>query len=133
MAQDDRHPVVCIRWNDAHACCVWLSSETGQTYGLLTEAQREHACRVGSDALYCFGDDAAGLSDYAWYAANAGESTHPVGEKLANAWGLHDLHGNVWEWCQDWYAADYYARFGNATETVFPRTNLRLVLKLGSA
>ncbi|AUB80294.1 hypothetical protein THSYN_04545 [Candidatus Thiodictyon syntrophicum] len=114
LEQDDRHPVVCLSWNDARAYCDWLSSETGQTYGLLTEAQWEHACRVGSDALYCFGDDAAGLGAYAWYADNAGGSTHPVGEKLPNAWGLHDLHGNVWEWCQDWYAADYYARFGKA-------------------
>ena len=107
FAQDDRHPVVCISWTDAQAYCDWLSRGTGQTYGLLSEAQWEYACRAGSDTRYYFGDDEAQLGDYAWYSRNAGDHTHPVGEKRANAWGLYDLHGNAWEWCQDWYAHDY--------------------------
>ncbi|WP_295448099.1 SUMF1/EgtB/PvdO family nonheme iron enzyme [uncultured Thiodictyon sp.] len=118
MDQDDRHPVVCIGWDDAQAYCDWLSKETGQAYGLLTEAQWEHACRAGTAALYCFGDDAGQLGDYAWYGDNAGDGTRPVGGKNANAWGLHDLHGNVWEWCQDWYSGDDYQELvGSAART----------------
>jgi len=104
--QSDDHPVVCISWKDAQAYCTWLSQATGRTYGLLTEAQWEHACRAGSEGLYCFGDDAQQLGDYAWYGGQVSDGTRPVGGKRANAWGLHDLHGNCWEWCADWYA-DY--------------------------
>ncbi len=104
--QTDEHPVVCISWKDAQAYCNWLGEATGQRYGLLTEAQWEHACRAGSEGLYCFGDDAGQLGDYAWYGGQASDGTRPVGGKRANAWGLHDLHGNCWEWCADWYA-DY--------------------------
>ena len=110
FAQDDRHPVVCVSWRDAQAYCNWLSRETGQTYGLLSEAQWEHACRADSDGLYCCGNDAGQLTDYAWYDRNAGDGTRPVGLKQANAWDLYDLHGNVGEWCRDWYSGDDYYR-----------------------
>jgi len=103
MSQDDSHPVVCISWNDARAYCEWLSNETGQTYGLLTEAQWEHACCAGRMMAYSFGDDAGGLEAHAWYRDNAGDGTHPVGRKAPNAWQLYDMHGNVLEWCEDWY------------------------------
>ncbi|WP_200286278.1 formylglycine-generating enzyme family protein [Rhabdochromatium marinum] len=103
ISQDDSHPVVCISWNDARAYCQWLSKETGQTYGLLTEAQWEHACRAGSNTAYCFGDDEEGLGDHAWYSRNAGGGTHPVGNRKPNVWQLHDMHGNVSEWCEDRY------------------------------
>ncbi|MEI7867824.1 MAG: SUMF1/EgtB/PvdO family nonheme iron enzyme [Candidatus Methylumidiphilus sp.] len=109
--QTEQNPVVCISWNDAKAYCDWLSEKTGQAYGLPSEAQWEHACRAGSNARYCYGDDEAKLGDYAWYSNNASSQTHPVGEKKPNAWKLHDLHGNVWEWCADWYADDYYQQF----------------------
>jgi formylglycine-generating enzyme required for sulfatase activity len=103
--QEDNHPVVCISWNDAKTYCDWLSKETGQAYGLLTEAQWEHACRARSETAYCFGDDERQLGDYAWYWENVVEErTRPVGNKRSNAWGLHDLHGNVWEWCEDWFS-----------------------------
>ncbi len=124
FAQDDRHPVVCISWNDAQAYCDWLSGETGQRYGLLSEAQWEHACRAGSVTRYCFGDDANQLEDYAWYSRNAGDGTRPVGLKQANAWRLHDLHGNMWEWCRDWYSGDYYQQFvGSAVRTDAPEVS----------
>jgi formylglycine-generating enzyme required for sulfatase activity len=98
-------PVIDISWSDAAAYCEWLSQQTGMHYRLLTEAEWEYACRAGNTARYCFGDDEQRLGDYAWYSSNAGGQTHPVGEKLPNAWHLYDMHGNVWEWVRDWYGA----------------------------
>jgi formylglycine-generating enzyme required for sulfatase activity/nucleoside phosphorylase len=106
--QTDEHPVVCVSWNDAVAFCEWLGRKEGVTYRLPTEAEWEYACRAGSTTRYCFGDDAGKLGDFAWFDGNSGGTTHPVGEKPANNFGLYDMHGNVWEWCSDRYAADYY-------------------------
>ncbi|MCP4699889.1 MAG: SUMF1/EgtB/PvdO family nonheme iron enzyme [Gammaproteobacteria bacterium] len=103
--QTKDNPAVCISWNDAQAYCQWLNGQSGEDYRLLTEAEWEYACRAGNEGAWCFGDDEKQLGDYAWYNENSNNKTHPVGEKNANAFGLCDMHGNVWEWCQDWYSS----------------------------
>uniref|UniRef100_UPI0040567BC8 SUMF1/EgtB/PvdO family nonheme iron enzyme n=1 Tax=Candidatus Electronema sp. TaxID=2698783 RepID=UPI0040567BC8 len=104
----DRRPVINVSWQDAADYCEWLSRQTGRGYRLPTEAEWEYACRAGSCAAYCFGDDDGQLDRWAWYAQNSEQRTQPVGGREPNAWGLHDMHGNVWEWCADWYAKDFY-------------------------
>jgi formylglycine-generating enzyme required for sulfatase activity len=93
------HPAISVSLEGAEAFCAWLSAKTGRRYRLPTEAEWERACRAGSRGAWCCGDDAADLDHYAWHAGNAGGTTHPVGEKRANALGLYDVHGNAAEWC----------------------------------
>ena len=97
--------VEMVSWNDAVAFCHALSAQEGVECRLPTEAEWEYACRAGTTTIYSFGDDVRELPQYAWYNENSKSSTHPGGELKPNPWGLYDMHGNVWEWCQDWYAA----------------------------
>ena len=103
-------PVEMVSWDEAAEFCQRLSAREGQAYRLPTEAEWEYACRAGSETRYCFGDDASQLADYAWFAENSQRHPWPVGEKKPNAWGLCDMHGNVWEWCYDWFERDDYAK-----------------------
>jgi formylglycine-generating enzyme required for sulfatase activity len=106
FAGDPQRPVERVSWDDVQAFVQKLNArEGGAQYRLPTEAEWEYAARAGSQTAYSFGDDAAQLGQYAWYDKNAGGTTHPVGQLQPNAWGLYDMHGNVWEWVQDWYGA----------------------------
>jgi formylglycine-generating enzyme required for sulfatase activity len=95
-------------WDDANEFCARLSRRTGLTSRLPTEAEWEYACRAGADTAFCYG---GGIDEFKDYAA---DSASAVGGKLPNAWGIHDMHGSVWEWCRDWYAPRYYARSPSA-------------------
>jgi formylglycine-generating enzyme required for sulfatase activity len=101
-------PVENVSWEDVQEFILRLNreEENGRRYRLPTEAEWEYAARAGSTGAYSFGDDAGMLDAHAWYLDNAGGTTHPVGTRNPNAWGLHDMHGNVWEWVSDWYG--YY-------------------------
>jgi formylglycine-generating enzyme required for sulfatase activity len=100
---DPNRPVEQVSWEDVQEFLQRLNArEGGARYRLPTEAEWEYAVRAGSTTAYSFGDSTSQLGQYAWHDGNAGGATHPVGRLQPNAWGLHDMHGNVWEWVQDW-------------------------------
>ncbi len=104
---DKNLPVETVSWNEAKEYAKRLSAKTGKTYRLPTEAEWEYAARAGSSALFSFGDDVNELGRYAWYNSNSGGHIHSVGTKEPNKFGVHDMHGNVWEWVEDCYQANY--------------------------
>ena len=113
VQSNSSNPAVYISWEDVRRFAAKLNSEAGEAvYRLPTEAEWEYACRAGTQTRWSFGDDEFALGSYVWYADNAwnaGEQyAHAVGTKLPNPWGLYDMHGNVWEWVNDWYGEDYY-------------------------
>jgi formylglycine-generating enzyme required for sulfatase activity len=107
-----KNPVETVSWEDCQQFLGKLNSKSaagGGKFRLPSEAQWEYACRAGSTTKYCFGGEESGLGEYAWYYGNSGNTTHSVGGKKPNAWGLYDVHGNVWQWCADWFDSKYYA------------------------
>ncbi len=146
----DQHPVDSVSWLDAVRFCNILSEREdlepfyeidremvhvldwrGTGYRLPTEAEWEYACRAGTTSRYSFGNAELELAEHAWYERLTGGHTHPVGRKRPNAWGLHDLHGNVWEWCWDWYDEHAYKRLP-AHDPTGPLKGTHRVLRGGS-
>ncbi|MFM7164019.1 MAG: formylglycine-generating enzyme family protein, partial [Planctomycetaceae bacterium] len=103
------YPAVYVSWDDAVEFCKKLSAMEGKVYRLPTEAEWEYACRGGTKTAFSFGDDEAELGKYAWFDGNAldidEKYAHRVAQKPPNPFGLHDMHGKVYEWCSDWYGA----------------------------
>ena len=104
------NPVDQISWDDAHDFCKSLSGKSGQIVRLPTEAEWEFSCRAGTITAYYSGDMQTDLDRVGWYRSNSKSTTHGVGQKEANAFGLYDMHGNVRQWCQDWWQPDYYSK-----------------------
>ena len=128
------HPVEQVFWEDAVKFCQRLSAlpeekKAGRVYRLPTEAEWEYACRAGSQMAYSFGSDEKSLVNFGWYKSNSNSMTHAVGLKKANAWGLYDMHGNVWEWCADWL--DEYPK-GSTTDPRGPEDGSLRVRRGGS-
>ena len=132
-------PVESVTWNDAMDFCRRLTErertagrmDDWHEYTLPTEAQWEYACRAGTTARFSYGDDPdfEGLGDYAWYIGNGSARTHNVEGRLANPWGLQDMHGNVLEWCEDWYSRGYTG--GNAIDPQGAKSGSARVLRGG--
>jgi formylglycine-generating enzyme required for sulfatase activity len=126
-----KNPMEMVSWNDAQEFCKRLSKKTDYAVSLPTEVQWEYACRAGTTTDRYFGDDESRLGEYAWYSSNSGTKTQPVGTKKPNVWDLYDMHGNVWEWCLDWYESGYCAKYP-ALDPKGPNTGLFRMARGGS-
>ena len=146
--QADTHPVVCVNWDDATAFTAWLGRKARRTVSLPTDAQWEYACRAGTATVYQWGDDpdhgkgwcnvadATAKQKFTWWKtfswADGHVFTAPVASYKPNAWGLHDMHGNVMEWCRDWYDAKYYSANATALDPAGPAQGKDRVVRGGS-
>jgi formylglycine-generating enzyme required for sulfatase activity len=134
FTQTDRDPVVCVSWPDVRAYVFWLngkvrplvSTEGAGPYRLPSESEWEYAARAGTTTLFWWGDDAGDAASHAWYKSNSADQTHPVGSKPANAFGLYDMAGDVWQWTEDCYADDYANAPTDGSAAESGRTCLRV-------
>ncbi|MBP3301926.1 MAG: formylglycine-generating enzyme family protein [Opitutales bacterium] len=131
----ENEPVTKVCWGDAMSFCkqltAWAHSQgkmLGWKFTLPTEAQWEYACRAGTTTIYYSGDKIRDLKRVAWYTDTPGFGTSPVGKKVPNAWGLYDMHGNVWEWCSDWYDR----KLQGGENPIGPKSGLNRVNRGGS-
>jgi formylglycine-generating enzyme required for sulfatase activity len=125
-----KNPVEKVSWNDCQEFLKKLNEVVrDRGFRLPTEAEWEYACRAGTKTEFYSGDNDNDLAEAGWYSGNSDSKTHPVGEKKPNAFGLHDMHGNVWEWCQDWYG-DYSP--GDVSDPTGPSSGSLRVLRGGS-
>ena len=127
-------PVDNVSWDDVVEFCKKLSDlpeekKAGRMYRLPTEAEWEYACRAGSKTASSFDDEEGLLPEYGWFSRNSSRRTHTVGLLEPNAWGLHDMHGNVWEWCSDWY--EEYPK-GAVSDPTGPKEGSDRVIRGGS-
>jgi len=122
-------PVENVTWDECREFLKKMGDKNGHVYRLPTEAEWEYACRAGAKGLYGHGDDPKTLGCHAWFAGNSEERPHPVARKKPNKWGLYDMHGNVWEWCADWYG-DYQK--ADAIDPKGPEKGTSRVLRGGS-
>jgi formylglycine-generating enzyme required for sulfatase activity len=122
-------PVENVSWKEVQAFIHKLNVMEKANYNLPTEAQWDYACRAGSKTKYHFGDQESELKNYAWFKSNSNKRTHPVAKLRPNAWGLYDMHGNVWEWCRDWY--DSYPDH-SVTDPAGPDSGVHRVVRGGS-
>ncbi len=120
----DNYPVECVSWEDCQEFC----KKSGLQ--LPTETQWEYAYRAGMITKWYFGDNENELSNYAWYNSNSNNQTHPVAQKKPNGFGIYDMAGNVWEWCQDWYEENYYAN-SESIDPVGPNTGSHRIIRGG--
>ena len=132
VKEDDDYPVTFVSWDAAVEFCRKLSEKESVEYRLPTEAEWEYACRAGTMTAFSFGDDASQVGEYAWCDENTSDAVefyaHRVGQKRPNAWGLYDMHGNVLEWCQDWYG-EYSS--ADVTDPAWPDSGSSRVLRGG--
>jgi formylglycine-generating enzyme required for sulfatase activity len=126
---EPNRPVENVSWEDARAFCRKLSAMEKAEYRLPTEAEWEFACRAGTQTVFYWGDNFD--TSYFWCAYRAGNGSRPVGTAKPNPWGLHDMSGNVWEWCEDWYAESGYAP-SDTTDPTGPKSGSRRVVRGGS-
>ncbi len=132
LGKSPERPVTGVSWNDCQDFIRKLNKDLGVTEGhfrLPTEAEWEYACRAGTTTRFYTGNDEADLRQAGWYDGNSGNTAHPVGQKDANAFGLYDMHGNVWQWCQDWFSS--YSR-QDAIDPTGPESESRRIVRGGN-